>query len=156
MFFPDEPVPLEVVREVASLLKANNLGEISLETTNAYPTIRLHIERETFVSSPAPFPVASTATGEVVVHAEDGEPETPMTAERVEVVAPCVGVFRSGKKPVAQGDEVVAKQIICVVESMRLPNEVFAPVDGRVVELLVVEGQGVEWGQPLLVLQPSS
>jgi acetyl-CoA carboxylase biotin carboxyl carrier protein len=156
VFFPDEPVPLEVVREVAALLKAADLGEIALESKSGGNGLRLKIERETFVAAPVSLPVVAQTSGELAEDAESFVVEAPVAFERTEVVAPCVGVFRSPKKPLSLGDQVKARQLVGSVESLRVPNEVYAPFDGRVVEMPVVEGQGVEWGQVLLVLEPSS
>lgn len=157
MFFPDEPVPLDVLREVAALLQANDLSEIALDTSGPIPTMRLRLERETFIAAPVvPASVPIAAPEVLTEKAESSVVETPILAERTEVVAPCVGVFRSPKKPVVQGDQVKARQLVGAVESLRVPNEVYAPFDGRVVEMPVVEGQGVEWGQTLLVIEPVS
>ena len=49
-----------------------------------------------------------------------------------------------------------ARQIVGAVESLKVLNEVYAPWDGFVVEILAFEGQAIEWGQPLLILEPSS
>jgi len=73
------------------------------------------------------------------------------------VVAPLVGVFHSATKPrgkalVAVGDHVKAGQHLAAIESLNVINEVEAPVAGRVVEILVQEGQPVEYGQPLMTI----
>jgi len=155
VFFPDEPVPLDVLREVAALLQANDLDEIALETKGAAPLMRLRLERE-FVAAPvAPAPVQVSASEVEAEEARSTVVDIPVLAGRTNIVAPCVGVFRSPKKPLSQGEEVKARQLVGAVESLRVPNEVYAPFDGRVVEMPVVEGQGVEWGQTLLVLEPA-
>lgn len=155
VFFPDEPVPLDVLREVAALLAAHDLSEIALETTGSGPVMRLRLERETFVAAPVVPVLAPGSALELVEEAGSFVVEVPVEFERTAVVAPCVGVFRSPKKPLAEGDEVKARQLVGAVESLRVPNEVYAPFDGRVVEMPVVEGQGVEWGQTLLVIEPA-
>lgn len=154
MFFPDEPVPLEAVREIAALLRANGLSEIAFKS-KGQDALRFKLERDLVIAAPAPQPVVEDAVQPAEPLASPVE-DAPVPLERTEVVAPCVGVFRAPKKPLATGDEVKAKQIVGIVESLRVPNEVVAPFDGRVVELSVVEGQGVEWGQTLLILEPAS
>ncbi len=156
MFFPDEPVPLDAVREMAALLKANGLGKIALESdTEGVGRLRLNLKRETFTLAPvvgAPESVEAVALPLEEVEASV-EPEL-ITARGV--LAPCVGVYRAPKKPLQVGDAVKNGQVVAVVESLRVPNEVVAPFDGTVVELPSLEGQGVEWGQTLLVLEPAS
>jgi acetyl-CoA carboxylase biotin carboxyl carrier protein len=77
----------------------------------------------------------------------------------VEIGAPLVGIFRSsmtGEKPlVAVGDIVRKGQIIAAIEALNLLSEVEAMVSGRVAEILVLDGQPVEYGQTLLVIEPS-
>ena len=156
VFFPVEPVPLEVVREVAALLKAGDLGELTLKSKGDEKALRLKMERETFFAAPVASPISVEVATESVAEAGFSVYEVPVVFERTDVLAPCVGVFRAPKKPLSPGDEVTARQLVGVVESLRVPNEIYAPFDGRVVELCVVEGQGVEWGQILLVLEPAS
>ena len=78
---------------------------------------------------------------------------------RVEIGAPLVGVFRTsmtGEKPlVAPGDIVRKGQIIAAIEALNLLSEVEATVAGRIAEILVLDGQPVEYGQTLLVIEPA-
>jgi acetyl-CoA carboxylase biotin carboxyl carrier protein len=70
------------------------------------------------------------------------------------VTATAVGLFLRPTPPINEGDIVSAKQIVAVVESLKIPNEIAAGIAGRVVEFLVEEGHGVEYGQPLLTIAP--
>ena len=81
------------------------------------------------------------------------DPETKHT-----VVAPLVGVFHAAAKPkgkplVAVGDRVKAGQHVAAIESLNVINEVEAPAAGRVTEILIQEGQPVEYGQPLMTIE---
>ncbi len=159
VFFPDEPVPVEVVRELSALLAANGLSELTLESKAEENPLRLSLERETRVYISAP---ESGATESALLEASEGEVTTSETAtpslgnKLHEIGAPCVGVYRAPKQPLQIGDKVRSGQVVAVVESLRVPNEVVAHLDGTVQELPVVEGQGVEWGQTLLVLESAS
>jgi len=162
VIFPDEPVPLDAVRGIAALLKSYELGKIVLESKDGAQPVRLKFERDLApMPQPKAPPTSATApslmAGEMVVEAVEvasSEAEALATSGIVEVVAPCVGVFRAPKKPLAVGDEVKEKQLVGAVESLRVPNEVYAPIGGRVASLSVVGGQGVEWGQTLLEIEP--
>jgi len=73
------------------------------------------------------------------------------------VVAPLVGVFHSWAKPkgkpvVVVGDHVKIGQMVGTIQSLNVISEVESPVAGRVAELLVLDGQPVEYGQPLVVI----
>ncbi len=157
MFFPDEPVPASVVRELAALLKDNGLGKIALESKGEQGQLCLTLKRETFSFAPAPATVVVASSDEnLEVETGGGEVAEPLSTQTKEIPAPCVGVYRAPKKPLQIGDLVKKGQLVAIVESLRVPNEVVAPFDGSVVELPSLEGQGVEWGQTLLVLEPAS
>ncbi len=90
----------------------------------------------------------------------------PVAAERpdvpgaglVQVEAPMVGTFYRAPAPdaepyVDEGDEIEDGQVICIIEAMKLMNEIKAEIAGRVVKVLVETGQPVEFGQPLFLVQ---
>ena len=81
------------------------------------------------------------------------------TAHLVTVEAPMVGTFYRAPKPdappfVAEGDVVKEGQVICIVEAMKLMNEIESKVAGRIVKVVVENGQPVEFGQPLFLVDP--
>ncbi|WP_210608154.1 acetyl-CoA carboxylase biotin carboxyl carrier protein [Priestia flexa] len=91
------------------------------------------------------------------------EPTSPLKNEEVsksvhEVRSPMVGTFYSsheqGASPfVSEGDKVNAKDIVCIVEAMKLFNEVEAGIEGEIVEILVKDGDIVEYDQPLFLIK---
>ena len=85
---------------------------------------------------------------------QESQPEEGM----VQVEAPMVGTFYRAPAPdaetyVEEGDEVSEGQVICIIEAMKLMNEIKAEVSGRVVKILVETGQPVEFGQPMFLVQ---
>lgn len=164
MFFPDEPVPVEVVRELAALLKTNGLSELTLESKAEENALRLSLGRETRAYATAPVSSQTIAAESASYEASEAaalQSEAEVLAAEAqnntrEVGSPCVGVYRAPKKPLQVGDSVRSGQVVAIVESLHVPNEVVAPVDGKVLEIPVVAGEGIEWGQTLLVLQPAS
>ncbi|OGK96675.1 MAG: acetyl-CoA carboxylase, biotin carboxyl carrier protein, partial [Candidatus Rokubacteria bacterium RIFCSPHIGHO2_02_FULL_69_13] len=78
----------------------------------------------------------------------------------VTIEAPMVGTFYRAPSPnaepyVHEGDVVKEGQILCIIEAMKLMNEIESKVAGRVVRILVENGHGVEYGQPLFLIEPS-
>jgi acetyl-CoA carboxylase biotin carboxyl carrier protein len=74
--------------------------------------------------------------------------------------SPMVGTFYRAPSPdakvfVEEGDKITVGQVYCIVEAMKLMNEVKSEVNGKVVKILVQNGQAVEFNQPLLVIDPS-
>ncbi len=97
-------------------------------------------------------PAPATATEETM---EEPEEET----RGIEVCSPMVGTFYEAPSPdsapfVSVGDQVEPGQTLCIIEAMKLMNEIEAEQKGKVLEVLVENGQAVEFGQPLFLLEP--
>lgn len=150
----------ESVRDLARLLNETGLHEISLQTVADDKTpLRLVVRGNVSYAAPrvAPF---STTTNETPN--EISLPQTVLemidaaidatSRELISIGANAVGLFRPLATPLQTGDEVRAGQVVAVVESLKIPNEVKSSTNGRVAEILVEDGQGVEYGQTLFVI----
>ena len=141
------------MREIAQLLNQSDLGEISFEAAQGQ---RLTLKRKPKFVSVAP----DAALVEAGASASDALDETPALApgapapDAILIAAPCVGVFHAAKDAVEVGSVLQKKQLLGRVESLKVPNEIYAPAPGVVAHVWVGDGQGVEWGQPLFELQP--
>lgn len=103
------------------------------------------VEGVSVTETPAPSPATPSAEGKD-------------TANLHKIVSPMVGTFYAAPSPdtqpyVAAGDQVNEKSIVCIVEAMKLMNEIEAEVRGQIVEVLVENGQLVEYGQPLFLVK---
>jgi acetyl-CoA carboxylase biotin carboxyl carrier protein len=108
------------------------------------------------VSAPAPV-VASAASAPAPVAAAPGA-ATPAASEGHAVKSPMVGTFYRAPSPDAKpfveiGDTVKSGQTVCIIEAMKLMNEIEADRDGIVKAILVENGQPVEYGEPLIVFE---
>jgi acetyl-CoA carboxylase biotin carboxyl carrier protein len=115
-------------------------------------------------AAPAPQATAAQATSAP----PDSAPASSVTAQAAVVAAadehiiksPIVGTFYAGPSPdagpfVRAGDKVEAGQTVCIIEAMKLMNEIEADVSGEIARVLVENGQPVEYGEPLFALRPS-
>ena len=140
------------IQDLVEILNEQNLNEIEVQRGD----VRIRVRRE---SSP-------TANARVPSSAESAQTSQP-AADFVEressrlltVTSPVVGTFYRSSSPdvepyVDEGDLVSRGQILCIVEAMKLMNEIESEVDGRVVKVLVENESGVEYGQPLFVIEP--
>ncbi|RYG75096.1 biotin/lipoyl-binding protein [bacterium] len=143
--------PVETVREVAQLLNDANLGEISLENTAT--GAKLSLKRAVYYAAPPTQAEIEEAVEEAAAVAAAEQVQADISA-LITIASPAVGVFRPAKIPLKIGDEVGKKALLGAVETLNIPSELYATQSARVVEILVAEGQGVEWGQPLIVLEP--
>ena len=141
--------PPEAVRDIARLLRQSDLGEISFEARKGE---RLTLKRTPkILAAPAPLELVAPDAPEVEVVQASVSPGAP---EPILVCAPCVGVFHVAKATVEVGSMLGKKQLLGIVESLKVPNEIYAPAGGVVAQIWVGDGQGVEWGQPLFEIQP--
>jgi acetyl-CoA carboxylase biotin carboxyl carrier protein len=111
-------------------------------------------------TSPAPQQAAEARAAEAVAEAAESE-ASPETNGLHAVRSPVVGTFYRAPAPgedpyVEVGDTVAAGQTVCIVEAMKLMNEIVADVSGEVVEVLAENAGGVEYDQPLLYLRPDA
>jgi len=107
-----------------------------------------------------------SATGAVVAPASGPTPPPPTVPEAhtrgslVEIVCPMVGVFYEASAPDADpfvklGDEVEPETVVCIIEAMKVMNEIKAETSGRVADVLVSNGEAVEFGQVLFLVEPA-
>ena len=141
------------IDQVVELAVRHNLAELEVEAAGT----RIRIVREHA-------PVASgsrvEAASAIAAALPQSAPESvESTAHLLTVEAPMVGTFYRAPKPdappfVAEGDVVKEGQVICIVEAMKLMNEIESKVAGRIAKVVVENGQPVEFGQPLFLVDP--
>ncbi len=102
--------------------------------------------------APAPAPVATTPATEPAATAQESDKLVP-------IKSPMVGTFYAAPAPdadpyVSLNQKITVGQVVCIVEAMKLMNEIESEVNGRVVKILVENAQPVEFGQPLFLIEP--
>jgi acetyl-CoA carboxylase biotin carboxyl carrier protein len=144
------------IRRLAELLRDYSLTEVEVEREGV--RVRLRREPPPMAGVPAlpgvPAPASpAVATTPATAAAEASE------AHLLTIEAPMVGTFYRAPSPDAQpfvrdGDRVKKGKVVCIIEAMKLMNEIESKVAGRVVKVLVENTQPVEYGQPLFLLEP--
>lgn len=146
---------LQYVRRLIKIVNESQIAEIEIEEDGK----RVRVTRS--VAAPAALPavqhVAAAATA----------PETPASAPAEapsskyhEVRSPIVGTFYRSSSPEADpfvqvGQNVAAGETLCIIEAMKIMNDIESDVSGRVVKVLVENAQAVEYNQPLFLIDPS-
>ena len=158
---PEAPRPetadaADLVRQLGTLLDELRLTEAEVTVGD----MRVRVQR----AAPAPV-LAAPASVTPAAASDPGAASDPVViVERpgnmVTVEAPMVGTFYRASSPtsdpyVQENDVVKEGQIVCIIEAMKLMNEIEAKVAGRVVKILVENAQPVEYGQPLFLIEPS-
>ena len=140
---------IEYVEKLAKVLTENSLTEISLEDGEQAVTLR----KDVISATPAVIPAVS-AQQAVTSDSKSDEPQKkgkPLTS-------PMVGTFYSAPSPDAEpfvkvGQTVKEGDVVCIVEAMKLMNEIEAELSGKIVEICVSDGQPVEFGQVLMYVE---
>jgi acetyl-CoA carboxylase biotin carboxyl carrier protein len=162
---------VQELREIIKLVDASSIEEfvyendgakIKLKKSNGVVTEVVAPKNEVVapvvaqpIEQPAAQPVQVVAP--VVEEAPKANPTTDETLHKI--TSPMVGTFYQSPSPDASpyvkvGDKVSDESIVCIVEAMKLFNEIEAEIKGEIVEVLVKDGQLVEYGQPLFLVKP--
>jgi oxaloacetate decarboxylase (Na+ extruding) subunit alpha len=144
----------ERIREVVRIVQETGIAEIAVEEEGT----RVSVKRTEDQVPVAPAPALESADADESAAAPT-EPVEPATDGGLRVEAPMVGVFYRAPQPgappfVEEGDAVAPGQTLCILEAMKLMNEVKAEVEGVIRKIHVQNGQPVEFGQALFDLEP--
>jgi acetyl-CoA carboxylase biotin carboxyl carrier protein len=141
------------IKELIDLIKETDVAEIELERSGT----RIRIRREK--KEPVRFETREIAVAPRVEAREEAAPPSPAVPLESGIVrSPLVGTFYRAPGPdtrsfVEEEDRVEKGQVLCIVEAMKLMNEIEAEYSGMVREILVENGQPVEYGQPLFRIE---
>lgn len=156
---------LAAISEILSFMDQHSLEELEYQNGDMHVRLRKaathgtygfraqHSTPEIFVASPPP-------AGPAPAPAPPQPPVAESTADLHVIKSPIVGTFYSSPSPGANvfvrvGDHVTAGQVLCIIEAMKLMNEIEADVAGEVMRIFVENGQPVEYGEPLFAIHPS-
>jgi acetyl-CoA carboxylase biotin carboxyl carrier protein len=145
---------MDELRELAELIDAYDLVDFEFENAN----IRVHMRKQgaqttapvQYVSAPAPT-AATTAPASAAATEAPAEPAAPLGNV---ITSPIVGTYYQSPSPdapafVKAGDKVKKGQVLCIIEAMKLMNEIESEFEGEVLKVCVDNGKAVEFGQPL-------
>ena len=148
------------LRELIEFLKEQDISEFELERGDVKVRIKRGSSAPPAVVSAPPAAVAQPASPQPEASASASGRPGPSAEEGLHIVkSPIVGTFYESPSPgsppfVKPGDTVESGQILCIIEAMKLMNEIEADASGEVVKRLVNNGQPVEYGQALFSIRP--
>lgn len=154
------PIDITQLRELLHAIAQTDIAELTLKSED----FELTVKKGATAMAPVPPTVAApeavslppTAAAPVTPPPTDVAATPPVSDEKaVEITSPMVGTFYRSPAPdepsfVDVGDRIQMGQTVCIIEAMKLMNEIEAEVAGQVLEVLVENGQPVEYGQPLM------
>jgi acetyl-CoA carboxylase biotin carboxyl carrier protein len=151
---------IKKIQDLVKLITKTNIGEISIEEKDFKITIKQKKEAVQNFAAPQfqqapqqlPPPPAKTETPK--------EPAAPKQDNLVTIKSPMIGTFYRQAGPgkpifVNVGDEVTPGTVVCIIEAMKLFNEIESEVTGTIVKVLVEDASPVEFDQPLFLVEPA-
>ncbi len=158
---------LKDIQNLIKFVAKSGANEVKLEMEDFKITIKTGAGKsETTILQQAPIgipqipaPVAVTTEPAVETVSAD-EVSKEETSKYVEITSPIIGTFYRKPSPdkpvfVEVGDTIGADTVVCMVEAMKLFNEIEAEVSGKIIKVLIEDGTPVEFGQPLFLVDPS-
>jgi acetyl-CoA carboxylase biotin carboxyl carrier protein len=154
---------IEEIKELLQLFNASGVGELEVERDDFRIRISRAASSQEHVVSASPAAAAPVAAAQAAVAAPVAAapaPQSEADANQVLVKSPIVGTFYETPSPgappfVKVGDSVAPGQVLCIIESMKLMNEIEAEVAGTLTAKLVENGRPVEYGEPLFSIRPN-
>ena len=152
-----EKKDLQKIKELVDLMISNGLVELEIVDGES----KIHLKRP---GHDAPV-VTQLPAHAVLTHPQAADRESQPLAEEagddfIEIKSPIVGTFYSAPSPdsdpfIKVGDRVAPDTVVCIIEAMKVMNEIKAEVAGTITELLCEPGQAIEFDQPLFKLEPN-
>lgn len=161
-------MPTSEIRDLIDFIAKSGLNEVNVETKE----LKLHVKREpdqkifksspTAAPAPAPAPTAppaSTVSLPVSQAPTPGPAPEPSTKKTAEIKSPMIGTFYRSSSPdtppfISVGDKITKGQTVCIIEAMKLFNEIESEISGTVVKVMVENATPVEYDQVLFVVEP--
>ena len=159
------------IQELINFLSESGLEEVNIETDNFKVSIKRSAEQQVIAApvaqaAPAPAPIAAAPAAApqatpAPAPAADGGGEAPAAGGNlIEIKSPMIGTFYRSANPespafVEVGSSVKTGDAVCIIEAMKLFNEIESEVSGKIVKVLVDNAQPVEYDQPLFLVDPS-
>ena len=156
---------LKQIHDLIKVVNKSNIGEISIEDKDGKVTIKQKEDKITVTSAPAQTvyasaPAAPPTTAAPVASSPAAPAAAPAADNLITIKSPMIGTFyrrASPDKPLLaeEGTEVSAGKVVCIIEAMKLFNEIESEVKGTIVKILVEDASPVEFDQPLFLVQPA-
>jgi acetyl-CoA carboxylase biotin carboxyl carrier protein len=149
---------LKQIHDLIKVVNKSNIGEISIEDKDGKVTIKQKEERITVNSVPAATYAAAPVAATPAVGAP-AAPAAPVADNLLTIKSPMIGTFYRRAAPdkplmAEEGTEVAPGKVVCIIEAMKLFNEIESEVKGTIVKILVEDASPVEYDQPLFLVQP--
>lgn len=157
------------IQQLIDFISQSGLDEVNIETTDLKISVKRYGSGSPVAAvsampapvAPAPAPQAQAAPASAPAAQPASTPAAPKaeTSNYITIKSPMIGTFYRSSNPetpsfVEVGDSVTAGKVVCIIEAMKLFNEIESEVSGRIVKVLVENATPVEYDQPLFLVEP--
>lgn len=149
------------IQELVKMVNKSNISELSIEQDKFKITIKQkdNETQQVFTMPATPMQAVAQAVPQVAVSAEAPKAPEVKADNLVTIKSPMIGTFYRSPGPdkpsfVNVGDEVTTGKVVCIIEAMKLFNEIESEVSGKIVKVLVDDASPVEYDQPLFLVEP--
>lgn len=150
------------IQELIDYISNSGLAEVKIKTEEFELSIKKYAESAQIIHAPAPAPVQVAAPAPQVAAPAPTEPVAPAAtpSNLIEIKSPMIGTFYLTPNPdsapfATEGATIKAGQTVCIIEAMKLFNEIESEVSGKIVKILVSNATPVEYDQPLFLVDPA-
>ncbi|MES2650759.1 MAG: acetyl-CoA carboxylase biotin carboxyl carrier protein [Bacteroidota bacterium] len=152
---------IKQIQELIKFVSRSGVNEVAIEQENFKITIKTN-QAPVYVNAALPAPVAAQPVPQAAPAVEiksTASPEAEDTSKYITIKSPMIGTFYRSSSPdkpsfANVGDEIATGKVICIIEAMKLFNEIESEVSGRIVKVLVDNASPVEYDQPLFLVEP--
>ena len=151
---------LKQIHDLIKVVNKSNIGEISIEDKDGKVTIKQKEDKITVSSAPAQMYTAAPASAPLAAPVATATPAVPVADNLITIKSPMIGTFYRRAAPdkplmAEEGTEVSPGKVVCIIEAMKLFNEIESEIKGTIVKVLVEDASPVEYDQPLFLVQPA-
>jgi acetyl-CoA carboxylase biotin carboxyl carrier protein len=151
---------LKQIHDLIKVVNKSNIGEISIEDKDGKVTIKQKEDKITVSSAPAQMYTAAPAAAVSTVVPVATAPAVPVADNLITIKSPMIGTFYRRAAPdkplmAEEGTDVSPGKVVCIIEAMKLFNEIESEIKGTIVKVLVEDASPVEYDQPLFLVQPA-
>ena len=156
------------IQELIKMVNKSNIGEVTIELKDVKVTVKQKEEPVQQVVATAPVPMMTAPSAPPVAAApapstlslEKSKSAPPVADNLVTIKSPMIGTFYRKSSPdkpnlVDVGSDIAPGAVLCIIEAMKLFNEIESEVKGRIVKVLVDDASPVEYDQPLFLVEPA-
>lgn len=152
------------IQELIESVNSSNISKVHIKNGDFEITIKQAFQTEVVAAPAQPMapaqPVQTIAAAPVANTPQPAAPAQEETSNLITVKSPMIGTFYRSPSPdkppfVGVGDEIQVGQVVCIVEAMKLFNEIESEVSGKIVKVLVDDASPVEYDQPLFLVEPN-